>query len=55
MNLVHEIIDDLTFDAENVITSTQLPNKENTKWKICDSSFTDLLKKTKGVNVNEKQ
>ena len=38
-NLVHEIVDDLTFDAGDVITSTQLPNKENTESKICDENI----------------
>ena len=61
MNLVHEIVDDLTFDAGDVNTSTQLPNKENTELKIyedstqTEGSFTDLQKKTKEVNLKEKQ
>ena len=39
MILVREIVDDLTFDAGDVITLTQLPNKENTESKVCDKNI----------------
>ena len=67
MNLVQQVFDDTVFDADNVITSTQLPTSDSSKSKEIkkpqtncistqtEGSFIDLQKKIKEMNLKEKQ
>ena len=67
MNLVQQVFDDTVFDADNVITSTQLPTSDSSKSKEfkkpqtncistqTEGSFIDIQKKIKEMNLKEKQ